>query len=85
MVGRKAGSMIVGSVQHWLSTFYLGEVRWKETKIENYKHEQAEIGLPVSRRVPEMKDRVFSVGLFTAISASKAGVINYLLRVERTK
>ena len=85
MSGRKKGTLVEGSVQHWQSTFAVGEVRWKETTLDRYQHDQQELNGSKSRRVESMKDRVFSVGLFTAVSSSKAGHIAYLIKVERTK
>lgn len=85
MTGRKKGSLTEGSVQHWQSTFAVGDVRWKETTLARYKHDQRELNYAKSRRIDAMKDWVFSVRLFTAVSNSAAGQIAYLLKVERTR
>ena len=81
----KKRGLTVGSVQHWQSTFELGEVRWKPTTLERFRHDQRELNGAKSRRVECMKDRTFVVGLYTAVSSSKAGDIHYLVRVERVE
>jgi hypothetical protein len=83
-MGRRKGQLQDGSVQHWVSTFAVGEVRWKETTLERYQHDQRELICAKSRRPEWMRDWAITVGLFTAVSSSKAGEFYYLIRVERT-
>lgn len=82
-MAKPRGKLTEGSVQHWQSTFSVGEVRWKPTTLDRYQRDQRELNGAKSRRVDAMKDWKFVVGLYTAVSSSKAGDIHYLIRVER--
>lgn len=74
-----------GSVNHWLSTFTVGEVRWKETTLDRYAADQRVLNYAKTRRPSWMLDWEFTSAFFTAVSTSKAGDIHYIIRVERTK
>ena len=76
--------MTVGSVAHQLSTFNVREVRWVETTLEDYAHRQRELNMAKPRRPEHMRVWVFTTQLYTAVSASKAGDIRFMIRLERT-
>lgn len=68
----------------WLATFTLGERRYVETSLDDYARCMRTLNTPRSRRPPELDGREFTAALFTAVSASKAGDIRYLIAIERT-
>lgn len=69
----------------WLSTFELGERRYLETTLEDYASTMRTVCTPLTRRPAAIKEWEFTASLFTAVSAKPAGVIRYLICVERTK
>lgn len=83
-MANKTGTLHKGSINHWLSSMEVGEVRWRATELEWYINDQRSICGVSSRRPERMREWKFSSSLFTAVAASSAGNIQYLLRVERT-
>lgn len=69
----------------WLSSFGIGEIRYVETNIDKYPNDMRTINTPKSRRPDSMQGMEFITTLFTAVSASKAGDVRYLIAVERVK
>lgn len=85
--GRKPGvrgPMHEGSSASRLSALEVGETLWRETTLETYSHDMRQMSVPRSRRPPELDGKEFIAGLFTAVSASKAGAVVYLIRLQRT-
>jgi len=72
-----------GSWNSWLIGFEVGERRYVETTFKDYPAAMRTINTPKSRRFGLIKDRNFTVNLFTAVSASSAGDIRYLICVTR--
>lgn len=83
-MGKPKGSLTEGSVAHQLSKLDVGEVRWIETTLEHYAHRQRELNAARSRRPEFMREWVLTTHLYTAVSASRAGDIRFLIRLERT-
>jgi hypothetical protein len=77
--------MARNSWNSWLLTFELGERRYVDTTIVRYAHDMRTINTPKSRRPDMMAGLEFTTQLFTAISASNAGDVRYLIAVERVK
>lgn len=69
----------------WLSTFYVGEVRYIETTLDKYPSDMRTINTPKCRRPDIMQGMSFITTLFTAVSASKAGDVRYIIAVERVE
>lgn len=71
-----------GSFKEWLSEFRLGECRYVETTIAEYAGVmRATSGQ--SRFPRGMEGYRFTALLYTAIAASNAADVRYLVRVER--
>lgn len=68
----------------WLATFEIGERRYVETSLADYAQCMRTMNTPRSRRPAVLDGREFTTNLFTAVSASTAGDIRYLIAVERT-
>jgi hypothetical protein len=75
--------MARSSWNSWLLTFELGERRYVDTTLERYASDMRTINTPKSRRPDIMIGLEFETTLFTAVSASKAGDVRYLIAVER--
>jgi hypothetical protein len=73
-----------GSWNTWLATFEVGERRYVETTLDDYAQQMRTMNTPRSRRPSELAGCEFTTSLFTAVSASSAGDIRYLIAVERT-
>ena len=82
-MARTAGTTNKNSWNAWLMTFELGQREYVECSLEDYPQTMRTINTPLSRRPAEMGDKRFTTTLFTAVSASKAGDIRYLICVER--
>lgn len=82
-MGRKKGSLHDYSITSWLSTFEIGERRYTETTLESYAKDQRQRNPPKSRLPDSMQGYEFQTSLFTAVSASKAGDVRYLICTER--
>lgn len=72
-----------GSQVEWLAGFALFERRWINATLETYKYQMSAVQANIARS-PHLKGLSFSVALYTAVSASRAGDIRYLICVERT-
>lgn len=81
--GRKAGTLIAGSVQERISKMDVGDVLWMETTAYDYAHVQREWNLPKSRRAPATKDFVMECSVWRAVPASVQDDVAILVRVER--
>jgi hypothetical protein len=77
--------MKVNSWNSFLAGFEIGERHYIETTLDNYPNLMRTANAPKSRRPSEIKDWEFKTELFTAVSASKAGNIRYLISIERVK
>lgn len=73
------------SVNDRLGRLEVGDSLWTETTLEGYASKMRQLVPAASRRTGRLKGREFTASLFTAVSASKAGVILYLIRTVRTK
>lgn len=73
------------SWNQWLSQFSVGEKQYVEITLESYPNAMRTINTPKSRRPECLAGMEFRTELFTAVSNKKAGVIVYLLCVERVK
>lgn len=85
--GRKPGVRTgpqVGSNSHALLQMAVGDRRYVETTIDRYAHDMRQTAVPRTRRPLELEGREFESRLFTAVSASTAGDIRYLICIERT-
>ena len=71
------------STSEWLTTFQMGETRWVETTLTGYATMQRRVNMPRSRRPDAIRQWQFETALFTAVSASKAGDIAFLVKVTR--
>jgi len=67
----------------WLLTFEVGECRYVETTYEGYPAAMRTINTPKSRRGSVLEGWKFSVSLFTAVSASAASDVRYLICITR--
>jgi hypothetical protein len=63
----------------------VGERHYIETTLEQYPNTMRTANTPYSRRPDILKDRRFTTTLFTAVSASKAGDVRYLVCLERVE
>ena len=61
----------------------VGERHYKEVTLATYADVMRRANVTSTRRAPELQDRVFSTSLFTAVSASKASDVRYLVCLER--
>lgn len=83
--GAKPGTTREGSAQHRLATMGVGDVHWIETSLERWNHDMRVISVPRTRRLGVAPGAEFTTRLYTAVGASSAGDIHYLIRLERTK
>jgi hypothetical protein len=72
-----------GSWNSYLASFTIGERRYVETTLNTYPATMRTVNTPKSRRPEEIREWEFTTELFTAVSASKAGEIRYLISIER--
>lgn len=63
----------------WLASFEVGERRYVETTVDNYRHDMSNVAPKRSIRGPAK----FSVQAFSAVSVSKVGDVRLLLCIER--
>ncbi len=71
-----------GSWNDRLASMTVGDVCYFPTNLEWYANDMRSVTSP--RRPEAMNGMKFKSQLFTAVSASKAGDIRYLIAVERT-
>lgn len=83
--GRPMGSkaMQTNSWNAVLSRFEVGDREYIETTLEDYSNVMRTANVPSTRRSVETQDMVFKTELFTAVGVGKAGVIRYLVCLER--
>jgi hypothetical protein len=62
----------------------VGERIYTETTLEDYPRDMRHMHPPKTRRPASIQDWKFSTALLTAVSASKAGEVRYLICLERT-
>lgn len=73
-----------GSINDRISRLDVGERTYIDTDLEGYLGVQRRVATR-SRRPETMVGMEFSCQLFTAVSASKAGDVRYLVCVERVQ
>jgi len=83
--GRKIGYVARGSNNARLLDMAVGERRYLETTLARYPHDMHTANVAPTRRPEALKARRFSTVLLTAVSASKAGDVRYLICIERLK
>lgn len=67
-----------------LKALDVGASVWIETTLDRWPRDMSAALVARSRRSPDLAGREFSAGLFTAVSAQRAGDIRYVIRLERT-
>lgn len=72
-----------GSTSDMLKDMQVGDRLYIETTLEDYPGLQRRLNVPHSRRQPHMRNWMLRTALFTAVSASVAGDVRYLVCVER--
>lgn len=73
-----------GSWNEILEQLEIGGRHYTEVELSNYKSMQRIINTPTNRRPKSLAGKTFSTQLLTAVSASKAGDVRYLICLERT-
>lgn len=80
---RKKGALSKDSWNAYLTGMAPGGRRFIETTLESYPTAMHTINTPKFRRPAAMSGMEFSTTLFTAVCASKAGDVRYLICLER--
>lgn len=72
-----------GSTTDTIQHMEVGDRLYFETTLAEYPQLQRRLNIPHTRRQPHMKDWMLRTSLFTAVSASVAGDVRYLVCLER--
>lgn len=68
-----------------LGRLEVGQGFYQECRLDNCAATQRALNPPKSRRPAEIRDRVFTTTIFTAVSAAKVGDVRLLVNVRRVR
>jgi hypothetical protein len=77
--------MKVGSINSWVASMVVGEYRFVESNFDDYPNTMRALNPAQTKRPPELKGRVFTTALYTAIGNGNPRDVRALVRVERLK